>query len=179
MKRFNRYGPWMTILMVLLIVFTAMSYFRLVTLMALNAQVDTLSQEVSTKDQMEYQLQAIQEEIREIKVQLEGFERRLPKEVEMDVLLLQLHQIAEQSGLKIIAIQPQGLSAEGSFPYFSLDLSAEGRFPQFYHFLYLLGEIPRLTAIKKISVSSDGMSGRSHLDLQLNALLAKEGDKSL
>jgi len=141
-----------SILVLLLSSFLGIYRPQMQHLAQLQAQKQTLQQQLDVGSQVVMGLNQLQAEIATVKRRLKEFDQQLPREVQLDSFLLQIDRAASQAGFKITMIKPGSLHHEELYSQLAIAMTAESRFPEFYDFLSALSQIPRLTKIDDLMI---------------------------
>jgi Tfp pilus assembly protein PilO len=98
-------------------------------------------------------ISCIKDEIDRLQGALEFFERRLPQEREIDVILREVWKIAETQSLVPRSVRTQAPETAARYSSQPIALSLEGSFEGFYQFLLGLERMPRLTKVRQLQLS--------------------------
>lgn len=120
-------------------------------------------------------LQKIKQEAPKIEAELIQLSRRMPEEVDIPSLIIELQELASESGLEFSSFTPAQPAAVGDYSALSLSLSLSGYFNKvsdqggsLLDFLYRLEHFPREIAVTNLTLSGGG-EGLPSLSINLQA----------
>lgn len=120
------------------------------------------------------QAQATREEGKRNQARLLELSKMMPPSQELPSLLLQIQDLADQSGIDFVAVTPGSLLTSPDHPEFStvpLDLEFAGTFFDVSDFAYRAEHMAagpgRLLAIKSVSLTLEGSAGEAEVSPQL------------
>jgi type IV pilus assembly protein PilO len=114
-------------------------------IMLKQARLDQVAQVVSRIDDIGEAIQAGQESIKLI-------EAKLPRAQDVEGVLEQVSQIAEQNNLVIRSINPDSPVPAAMYMELPLRLAMDGHFDGFYQFLLEVENLPRITRIHNLEM---------------------------
>ncbi len=107
-------------------------------------------------------LQALKQEEAEIEKSLIKLSLRMPESPELPSLIVELQELASQSGMDLISISPSPPTSVGEYNEMALSLNIKGSFNKvkdqggsLLDFLYRLEHFPRELRVKTISISGE------------------------
>lgn len=151
------------ILAVLGLVIVAAAYYFLVLsplradIAATEASIATEQQTLSANKAKLAQMEQTRKEAAKNQATLMELSKMLPESTEVPSLLLQIQDLATESGIDFLTISPSAPQASGSVEIVSLALSIKGSFFDINDFLYRAEQMVagpgRLLAVKSVSFS--------------------------
>lgn len=148
-----------------LVVVAAAYYFlvlspRLTSIKDTEASIATEQQTLSANKDKLAQMQQTREEAAKNQATLIELSKMLPEGTELPSLLLQIQDLATESGIDFMTISPASPQAAGSVEIVSLALSIKGSFFDINDFLYRAEQMVagpgRLLAVKSVSFGLGG-----------------------
>jgi Tfp pilus assembly protein PilO len=98
--------------------------------------------------------QDVDRKIADLQKAIGYFESRLPKAKEMDKVLKEVWQLAEQNGLRTQTIKTPKSQRMNGYSEQTVELNLSGEFkPGFYGFMLKLEQLPRLTRVTKMNLT--------------------------
>lgn len=83
-----------------------------------------------------------------------GFEDRLPRQGEMDVILREVWVIADAAGLKTQRIKTQKGRQQDSYKVLPIEMSLQGKFEGLYAFLLSLEKLPGIMNVESLKLET-------------------------
>lgn len=163
------------VLVALGLVIVAAAYYFLVlsplraSIKETEASIATEQQTLSVNKAKLAQMQQTREEAAKNQATLMELSKMLPESTELPSLLLQIQDLATESGIDFMTISPAPPQAAGSVEIVSLALSIKGSFFDINDFLYRAEQMVagpgRLLAVKSVSFSLGGDTYAASPDL--------------
>jgi Tfp pilus assembly protein PilO len=120
-------------------------------------------------------LQKIKQEAPKIEAELIQLSRRMPEEVDIPSLIIELQELASESGLEFSSFTPSQPTAVGDFSALNLTLSLNGYFNKvsdqggsLLDFLYRLEHFPREIIVTNLNLGG-GSEGLPSLSISIQA----------
>lgn len=121
-------------------------------------------------------LQETRKEASEVEMRIVNLLSRMPQKPEVPTLLVQLEDVAEKSGARILAFKPSAPTPAGSYQLVPLDVTLKSEFNgvpsiggSLIEFLYRLDNFPRLITVSSIQIARAGAERSLNVTLKLNA----------
>lgn len=133
--------------------------------------LSALAQSSATLIELESELGALQESVR-------VFEKRLPREKEVDQILAEVWKLAEQNSLRATSVKPLKTDKAGTSNEQPIEITFDGAYPGFEQFLHELEASDRIIRVtqlelRKITDEKHSMQAKMVLNIYF------EADKSL
>lgn len=139
-----------------------------------NAEIAQAKVEVITKQNKLDKLEEVAKRIDDIglaieqgQIAVELIEAKLPNKQQVDVILQDVWQLADQNRLTVKSIKSDKPVAAATYMEQPLKMKIEGRFNGFYQFLLELENLPRITRIHQMKMermTTDNGSGSDSYD---------------
>ena len=95
----------------------------------------------------------VEKKIKELQNAVTYFESRLPQVKEMDKVLKEVWQLADQNGLRTQTVKTPRSQRMNGYSEQTVELNLSGEFTGFYEFLLKLEQLPRLTRVTKMNLT--------------------------
>lgn len=139
--------------MLLLLGFIFLIRPQLATLGELQAQKEQELQKLNQVKLRYQQLQAIKQESGQMELKLLNIKRAMPEEPELPSLMIDLQQLAEDSGLDFTNISFSQVADKGSYGEMSITMSVEGSFFTVLDWLQRIKSLSRKVVIDTLNFS--------------------------
>lgn len=96
-----------------------------------------------------------------------GFESRLPRQGEMDVILREVWVIADAAGLKTQRIKTHKGTQQGVYKVLPIEMSMHGDFAGLYDFLLKLERLPGIMNVESLRVTTKLNDANGEVDASL------------
>jgi Tfp pilus assembly protein PilO len=117
-------------------------------------QRDAKLRGLSELDQTSVAGKDMDKKVGELQKAITYFESRLPQAKEMDKVLKEIWQLAEQNGLRTQTIKTPKSQRMNGYSEQTVELNLSGEFkPGFYEFMLKLEQLPRLTRVTKMNLT--------------------------
>jgi type IV pilus assembly protein PilO len=83
---------------------------------------------------------------------IQFFDKKLPQQREVDMILQEVTQISQASGLSTRTVKPSRSDVTANFSEEPIELTLTGSFNGFYQFLLDLEKLPRLTRVTRMDL---------------------------
>ena len=100
----------------------------------------------------------IDRKVEELQEAIKFFEKKLPQEREMDLILKEVWQMAEQNKLTTKTIRTMKSQRGAAYSEQPIEMNLSGDFNGFYEFMLQLERLPRLTRVQTMTL--DKISGQ-------------------
>ncbi len=125
-------------------------------LVAQNAQLTQLNQDVAAAVQRQQQLAEIRAESEELGEQLEDLKTILPLERETDQILRQVQQAATDSSLRILRVSPRATVDNEFYSEWPIDMQVEATYHNMGLYLDRIRELERIVNISGLQMTAAG-----------------------
>ncbi len=125
-------------------------------LVAQNAQLTQLNQDVAAAVQRQQQLAEIRAESEELGEQLEALKTILPLERETDQILRQVQQAATDSSLRILRVSPRATVDNEFYSEWPIDMQVEATYHNMGLYLDRIRELERIVNISGLQMTAAG-----------------------
>ncbi len=142
-----------------------------------NQQIEEAMQEIHQKEEKLVQLEAatrniadLGKEIDQLTEAISMFEEKLPAEREVDVILMQVWEMAAKQSLISKSIRTDKPVDSGQYAALPIPMTIVGDFDGFYQFLLELEKLPRITRIPRLKLKKNKKSNQGQMvaDFVLN-----------
>jgi len=99
-------------------------------------------------------LESSRRRVEQLEAALSGFENRLPRQGEIDVILREVWVIADAAGLKTQRIKTRKARDQDSYRVLPIEMSLRGPFRGLYAFLLSLERLPGTSNVESLSIES-------------------------
>lgn len=114
----------------------------------------------------------------DIKKGIEAIEARLPTNKEVDAIVRQVSDLAEEAGLQAPVLKSEKPVSAALYMEQPLKMELMGDFKGFYEFLLKLEQLPRITRVPAMKVArADGEDGHMKAEFTLSIYFQEEGEK--
>lgn len=115
---------------------------------------DNMLRALGDLDQATASVKDVDRKIVDLQKAVTYFETRLPQAKEMDKVLKEIWQLAEQNGLRTQTIKTPKSQKMNGYSEQTVELNLSGEFkPGFYEFMLKLEQLPRLTRVTKMNLT--------------------------
>lgn len=136
-----------------------------------NAEIEQAKIEVLTKQNKLDKLREVAKKIDDIGLAIEQgheavelIEAKLPNQQQVDVILQDVWQLADQNHLTVKSVKSEKPVTAAAYMEQPLKMKIEGRFNGFYQFLLELENLPRITRIHQMKLERMIIDNRSDSD---------------
>lgn len=98
-------------------------------------------------------LDAQRRRVEQLEKAISGFESRLPRQSEIDVILRQVWIIADDAGLKPLRIKTQKGRQQDAYKVQPIEMNLRGPFEGLYRFLLLLERLPGVMSVESLVIT--------------------------
>jgi len=123
-------------------------------------EIEMKSARLDKLDEMVAQIDDIGLEIEKGRDAIELIEAKLPSQQDVEVILEQIWQLAENNSLKLRSVKSRDAVPAAMYMEQPLDVVMEGEFNDFYQFLVQLEELPRITRIHEMDLTRIGVKDK-------------------
>ena len=166
-------------------IFVDLNFYRPITLL----QQDLAKQEkiLETKLKPEYEdkaklaanLDAYKAQIQEMERSFGALLSKLPENLQIDSLIIDISQAGLRAGLEFDLIRPGAESAQEFYVEFPINITVVGRYHEFGDFVSGLSELNRIVSVHNVNLTSSGdKAGKLQMTLVAKTYRAKkEGEE--
>ena len=126
------------------------------TVVAQNAQLTQLNQDVAASLARQQQLAEIREESEALQVQLDALKPILPLERETDQILRQVQQAATESSLRILRVSPRATVDNEFYSEWPIDMQVEATYHNMGLYLDRIRDLERIVNITGLQMTAAG-----------------------
>lgn len=117
----------------------------------------------------------IDRKVEELQEAIKFFEKKLPQEREMDLILKEVWQMAEQNKLTTKTIRTMKSVRGAAYSEQPIEMNLSGDFAGFYEFMLQLERLPRLTRVQNMSLDKiNGQEGAMETKLLISIFFEPE-----
>ena len=117
----------------------------------------------------------VDRKVEELQEAIKFFEKKLPQEREMDLILKEVWQMAEQNRLATKTIRTMKSQRGAAYSEQPIEMNLSGDFPGFYEFMLHLERLPRLTRIQNMSLDKiNGQEGAMEAKVTMSIFFEPE-----
>ncbi len=155
---------------VMAIAFVLFSYRpRTGRLEALQARIAMDQRELNANQSRVTTLPAVALEVDRLRVSLEHFDRRLPRQPELAEFLRNVNQISRQTSLQKMSVRQEAPQRMELFSEQPIVMRFEGDFQEVWSFLRQIETLPRLTRVRSVRLKSlDSKLGTVDVEVALS-----------
>ncbi|HEV7300189.1 MAG TPA: type 4a pilus biogenesis protein PilO [Tepidisphaeraceae bacterium] len=117
--------------------------------------------------------------IAELQKAIQFFESKLPQEKEIDKILAETTNKAEENALQIRTVKTLKTEKNAGYTEMPIAMTLVGDFNNYYQFLLELEKLPRLTRVSKMKLEKiNDQDGQMEAQMQLSIFFEPEGSKT-
>jgi type IV pilus assembly protein PilO len=117
----------------------------------------------------------VDRKVEELQEAIKFFEKKLPQEREMDLILKEVWQMAEQNRLATKTIRTMKSVRGSAYSEQPIEMNLSGDFGGFYEFMLQLERLPRLTRVQTMTLDKiNGQEGTMEAKLTLSIFFEPE-----
>lgn len=139
----------------------------------LKTQEKILRNSLASASTVDQTLQGFQDQIQNIQIKLNEFNRRLPKEKNIDEILKQITRASSQSGVNLKLIAPQEVVEGEMYKRFPIKLNLQSPFKSCFLFFRQLESLPRILQLDNITMQEKAEAGELEVEIMLSAFMLK------
>lgn len=152
-----------------------------------NAQIAEAMEEIERKRSKLHQLEAATQSLESLSVEIEKlsdaiemFERKLPAQQEVDVILKDVWELAATQNLAPKRIRTDQITATAQYAELPITMEIHGDFNGFYEFLLELEKLPRITRLPSMTLEKmRDQEGAMKANIVLNIFFEGENTEGL
>ena len=162
-----------TIAILLLVAYFAIFHRGFTRYFYLKTQDKILRESLKSTASVDQTLKDIQQDITAVEKKLDEFNKRLPKEKNIDEILKQITHASSSTGIKLKLIEPLQIREGGIYNRFPIKLNLESSFNNCFHFFLQLENLPRILQLETISMQADSRLDSIKTEMLLSAFIQK------
>lgn len=117
----------------------------------------------------------VDRKVEELQEAIKFFEKKLPQEREMDLILKEVWQMAEQNKLSTKTIRTMKSQRGAAYSELPIEMNLSGDFAGFYEFMLQLERLPRLTRVQNMLLDKvNGQEGAMQAKVTLSIFFEPE-----
>lgn len=117
----------------------------------------------------------VDRKVEELQEAIKFFEKKLPQEREMDLILKEVWQMAEQNKLSTKTIRTMKSQRGSAYSELPIEMNLSGDFAGFYEFMLQLERLPRLTRVQNMILDKvNGQEGAMQAKVTLSIFFEPE-----
>lgn len=117
----------------------------------------------------------VDRKVEELQEAIKFFEKKLPQEREMDLILKEVWQMAEQNKLSTKTIRTMKSQRGSAYSELPIEMNLSGDFAGFYEFMLQLERLPRLTRVQNMLLDKvNGQEGAMQAKVTLSIFFEPE-----
>ena len=117
----------------------------------------------------------VDRKVEELQEAIKFFEKKLPQEREMDLILKEVWQMAEQNKLTTKTIRTMKSHRGSAYSELPIEMNLSGDFAGFYEFMLQLERLPRLTRVQNMILDKiNGQEGSMEAKVTLSIFFEPE-----
>ena len=158
-----KFGIREILFVVVMLGLLACSYFLVLTkaqqkVQAQERKIEERQKALADLDKATAGVSDVDRKVEELQEAIKFFEKKLPQEREMDLILKEVWQMAEQNKLTTKTIRTMKSVRGAAYSEQPIEMNLSGDFAGFYEFMLQLERLPRLTRV--LNLSLDKMNGQ-------------------
>jgi type IV pilus assembly protein PilO len=139
----------------------------------LKAQGKVLQKSLESTATVDKTIKLLQEEIKNTQVKLDEFNKRLPREKNIDEILKQISHVASLTGVHLALIEPQEIIEGRLYKRFPLKLSLKSTFKRVFLFFSQLEKLPRILQLESFTIEDKGKTDELKVEVLVSAFMLK------
>ena len=162
-----------TIAILLVVAYFAIFHRGFTRYFYLKTQDKILRESLKSTASVNQTLKDIQQDITAVEQKLDEFNKRLPKEKNIDEILKQITHASSSTGIDLKSIEPLQIREGGIYNRFPIKLTLESSFENCFRFFLQLENLPRILQLETISMQADSRSDTITTEMLLSAFIQK------
>lgn len=177
---FKRAGDWplagrvFVCALVFVVVLLGGYYFvvssQLATLSATQQKETKLKREFESKQHLAANLDAYKTQLSKMRKTFGALLRQLPSQTEIDDLLREISETAQQDGLQQILFQPKAEIMRNFYAEKPIQMQYQGNYQQIAHFVSDVSSLPRIVTLHDFKLTPASKSGGGELNFKVTAM---------
>lgn len=162
-----------TLVIILVVAYFAVFHSGFTRYFYLKTQEKILRESLKSTASVNQTLNEIEKDITAVEIKLEEFNKRLPKEKNIDEILKQITHASSSAGINLKLIEPLQIREGGIYNRFPIKLKLESSFRNCFHFFLQLENLPRILQLETIAMQTDNRSETIKTEMLLSAFIQK------
>lgn len=162
-----------TIAIVLVVAYFAIFHRGFTQYFYLKTQEKILRESLKSSATVNQTLNDIQKDITTVEKKLDEFNKRLPKEKNIDEILKQITHASSSAGINLKLIEPLQIREGGIYNRFPIKLNLESSFNNCFNFFLQLEKLPRILQLETITMQEDSGLETIKTEMLLSAFIQK------
>jgi Tfp pilus assembly protein PilO len=162
-----------TVVIVLVVAYFAIFHRGFTRYFYLKTQEKILRESLKSTATVNQTLNDIQKDITAVEKKLDEFNKRLPKEKNIDEILKQITHPSASTGINLKLIEPLQIREGGIYNRFPIKLHLESPFNNCFHFFLQLENLPRILQLETITMQEDNSLETIKTEMLLSAFIQK------
>lgn len=139
----------------------------------LKTQEKMLQESLKSTPQVDQALIEIRNDIQTVETKLTEFNKRLPKEKNIDAILKQITHASSRAGVDLKLIEPLKIKEGGIYNRFPIKLHLKSTFDNCFLFFLQLENLQRILQLESISMKADDKSAEIDTEMLILAFIQK------
>ena len=139
----------------------------------LKTQEKILRESLKSTPTVNQTLKEIRSDIKTVETKLDEFNKRLPKEKNIDEILKQITHASSRAGIDLELIEPLQIEEGGIYNRFPIKLNLKSSFENCFLFFLQLENLQRILQLESISMRSDTKSEEINTEMMISAFIQK------
>ena len=139
----------------------------------LKAQGKVLQKSLESTATVDKTIKILQEEIENTQVRLDEFNKKLPREKNIDEILKQISHVASLTGVHLALIEPQEIIEGRLYKRFPIKLSLKSTFKCVFLFFSQLEKLPRILQLESFTIEDKGKTDELNVEVLVSAFMLK------
>ena len=179
-----KFGIREIIFVVVLLGLLGCSYFLVLTKAQQNVQarervIEEKLKALTDLDKATAGVTDVDRKVEELQEAIKFFEKKLPQEREMDLILKEVWQMAEQNKLNTRTIRTMKSQRGSAYSELPIEMNLSGDFAGFYEFMLQLERLPRLTRVQSLMLDKiNGQEGSMEAKVTMSIFFEPETGNS-
>ena len=179
-----KFGIREIIFVVVLLGLLGCSYFLVLTkaqqkVQAQERKIEEKQKALSDLERATAGVSNVDRKVEELQEAIKFFEKKLPQEREMDLILKEVWQMAEQNKLSTRTIRTMKSQRGAAYSEQPIEMNLSGDFAGFYEFMLQLERLPRLTRVQSLTLDKiNGQEGSMEAKVTMSIFFEPETGNS-
>ena len=139
----------------------------------LKAQGEVLQKSLASTRTVYKTIEILKQEIKSTQVKLDEFNKRLPREKNIDEILKQISHVASLTGVHLALIEPQEIIEGRLYKRFPIKLSLKSTFKCVFLFFSQLEKLPRILKLESFTIDGKGKTDELNVEVLVSAFMLK------
>ena len=139
----------------------------------LKTQEKILRESLKSTSAVDQTLKGIQNDIQTVETKLDAFNKRLPREKNIDEILKQITHASSRAGVDLKLIEPLQIKEGGIYNRFPIKLNLKSTFHNCFLFFLQLENLQRILQLESIIMKADKKTEEIETELMISAFIQK------